>query len=93
MGTPLDNKQRKSGAPTFTEIHKSTRKLTETSRKLQKLSETIRKLQKVAESCRNYFIAPNRNANYQKPTMRIQIAVPLHPQLANWLLKKDNYFF
>ena len=47
MGTPLDNKQRKSGAPTFTEIHKSTRKLAETSRNLQKLSETIRKLQKL----------------------------------------------
>jgi len=47
LGTPLDNKQRKSGAPTFTEIHKSTRKLTETCRKLQKVAETIRKLQKL----------------------------------------------
>ena len=44
--------------------------------------------QKLAESCRNYFIAPNRNANYQKPTMRIQIAVPLHPQLANLATEK-----
>ena len=78
MGTPLDNKQRKSGATKLTEIHKSTRKLTETSRNYQKLSE----------SCRNYFIAPNRNANYQKPTMRIQIAVPLHPQLANLATEK-----
>ena len=40
---------------------------------------------------KNYFIAPNRNGNLQKPTVQFGNIVPLHPILLNQTLQ--NKFF